>query len=154
MSGQIAMKTVKTLRAELVTVSAYGPTTPKGVIPERHRMPPIPDVLRSSGGVITGYHERLHNRRSEARDLDVHRRLLRTIINARTRVRETARSSGPTGVPPATSLPCGRSKRCARIGACFFSRPDGACPDFAEPAESYSGSRASRSRRPYLSILL
>ena len=96
LENQITAGTAPWLNVKLIAEGANGPTDPDGDIILRERgVDVIPDILCNSGGVIVSYFEWLQNKRSEFWDLEeVDCKLHKKVVNAYTKVRDTAKESG------------------------------------------------------------
>lgn len=93
LENQITADTAPLLNVKLVAEGANGPTDPDGDrILQQKGIDVIPDILCNAGGVIVSYFEWLQNKRSEFWDSDeVDKKLHRKIVNAYTRVHDTAK---------------------------------------------------------------
>jgi len=93
LENQITAETAPWLNVRLVAEGANGPTDPEGdAILQERGIDVIPDILCNSGGVIVSYFEWLQNKRSELWELEeVDCKLLKRLISAYQKVRETAR---------------------------------------------------------------
>ncbi len=93
LENQITGDTAPLLNVKLVVEGANGPTNVDGdrILQEKGILL-LPDVLCNAGGVIVSYFEWLQNKRSEFWDLaEVDARLLKQILGAYRRVRDTVR---------------------------------------------------------------
>jgi glutamate dehydrogenase (NAD(P)+) len=92
LENQITAETAPLLEVKLVVEGANGPTDPDGdMILQRKGVHVLPDILCNCGGVVVSYFEWLQNKRSEFWDLEeVDGKLQKKMVNAYTRVRETA----------------------------------------------------------------
>ena len=92
LENQITAETAPWLNVRLVAEGANGPTDPDGdLVLQEKGIDLLPDILCNAGGVTVSYFEWLQNKRSEFWELEeVDRRLYRMMVNAYTRVRETA----------------------------------------------------------------
>jgi len=93
LEGQITAETAPWLNVRLVVEGANGPTDIDGdrILAEKG-IAVLPDVLMNAGGVVVSYYEWLQNKRSEMWDLEeVDAKLLKQVLGAYCRVRETVR---------------------------------------------------------------
>ena len=93
LEGQITAETAPWLNVRLVVEGANGPTDIDGdrILAEKG-IAVLPDVLMNAGGVVVSYFEWLQNKRSEMWDLEeVDAKLLKQVLGAYCRVRETVR---------------------------------------------------------------
>jgi glutamate dehydrogenase (NAD(P)+) len=93
LENQITKDTAPLLHVKLVAEGANGPTDIEGdeILQER-KIDILPDILCNAGGVVVSYFEWLQNKRSEFWDLEeVDDKLHKLLVNAYTRVRDTAK---------------------------------------------------------------
>ncbi|MCK4547334.1 MAG: Glu/Leu/Phe/Val dehydrogenase [Candidatus Eisenbacteria sp.] len=93
LENTITGATAPLLDVKVVAEGANGPTDPDGdAILAKRGIDVIPDILCNSGGVVVSYFEWLQNKRSEYWELvEVDGKLLRIIVNAYRKVRDTAK---------------------------------------------------------------
>ncbi|UCC11873.1 MAG: Glu/Leu/Phe/Val dehydrogenase [candidate division WOR-3 bacterium] len=93
LENQITAETAPLIKVKLVAEGANGPTDPDGdAILQKNGIAMLPDILCNAGGVVVSYFEWLQNKRSEFWELEeVDQKLLRKLVNAYGRVRDTAK---------------------------------------------------------------